>query len=74
MRLNRDLRARVDELETIFATVPIGIAIAEDAACARIRSNPAQERMLELAPGSNASLSAPGRGAAGALSLSSRRT
>jgi PAS domain S-box-containing protein len=59
VRLNRDLRARVDELETIFATVPIGIAIAEDAACTHIRSNPAQERMLELVPGSNASFSAP---------------
>ena len=59
VRLNRDLRARVDELETIFATVPIGIAISEDVDCARIRSNPAQEQMLELAPGSNASLSAP---------------
>jgi PAS domain S-box-containing protein len=59
VRLNKDLRARIDELETIFATVPIGIAIADDAACASIRSNPAQARMLELGPGSNASLSAP---------------
>ncbi len=59
VRLNRDLRARVDELETLFETIPIGIAIAEDVACRRIRANRALERMLELAPGSNASLTAP---------------
>jgi PAS domain S-box-containing protein len=58
VRLNRDLHARVDELEAIFDTVPIGIAIAEDIICSRIRSNPALARMLELAPGANASLSA----------------
>jgi PAS domain S-box-containing protein len=59
IRLNRDLRARVDELEAIFDTVPIGIAIAEDVACSRIRPNPTLEQMLELAPGSNMSLTAP---------------
>src|SRR5262249_19450360 len=57
--LNRDLRSRVDELETLFDTIPIGIAIAEDVACHRMRANPALERMLELAPGSNASHTAP---------------
>ena len=59
VRLNRDLRARVDELETIFATVPIGIAISKDVACTGMRSNPALERILEIAPGSNTSQSAP---------------
>jgi PAS domain S-box-containing protein len=59
VRLNRDLRARVDELETIFKTVPIGIAIAEDAACARMRSNPAFERILEIPAGANSSRTAP---------------
>jgi PAS domain S-box-containing protein len=59
-RLNRDLRARVDELETLFETVPIGIAIAKDVACASMRSNPAFERILEIAPASNISQSAPG--------------
>jgi PAS domain S-box-containing protein len=59
VRLNRDLAARVDELETLFATVPISIAIAEDRACRRMRSNPAFERMLELEPGSNPSRTAP---------------
>ncbi len=59
VRLNRNLRARIGELETIFETVPIGIAIAEDAACLLIRSNPALERILEIAPGANASRSGP---------------
>jgi PAS domain S-box-containing protein len=59
IRLNRDLRARVDELETLLETVPVAIAIAEDIACARIRANPALERLLETAPGANTSLTAP---------------
>ncbi len=46
-------------METIFETVPIGIAIAEDAACLRVRANPALERILEIAPGANASRSGP---------------
>ena len=59
MRLNRDLKARVDELETLFETIPIGIAIAEDSRVRRIRANPALERLLETPPGSNTSLTAP---------------
>jgi PAS domain S-box-containing protein len=58
-RLNRDLRARIDELETLFETIPIAIAIAEDNRCARIRANPAMERLLETPSGSNASVTAP---------------
>lgn len=59
VRLNRDLKARVDELETLLETIPIAIAIAEDPGCTRIRANPTMERLLEAAPGSNTSLSAP---------------
>jgi PAS domain S-box-containing protein len=59
VRLNRVLKARVDELEALFETIPIGVAIAEDRGCARIRANPTLERLLEAAPGSNASMSAP---------------
>ncbi len=59
VRLNRDLRARVDELETLFATVPIAIAIAEDPCCERIRVNPAMERLLEVRPDANPSMTAP---------------
>jgi PAS domain S-box-containing protein len=59
VRLNRDLRARVDELEAIFETVPIGIGIADDITGSRIRSNPGLARMLELPPDVNISLTAP---------------
>ncbi len=59
IRLNRDLKARVDELEALFETVPIAIAIAEDDRCTRIRANPAMERLLEVAPAANTSLTAP---------------
>ena len=59
IRLNRDLKDRVDELETVFETVPIGIAISEDVGCSGIRSNPAFERILEITPGTNISQSAP---------------
>ncbi len=59
VRLNRDLRARVDELEILLETIPAAVAIAEDAACTRIRANPAMERLLETAPGANTSLTAP---------------
>jgi PAS domain S-box-containing protein len=59
VRLNRSLKARVDELETLFETVPIAIAIADDSRCARIRANPTLERLMEMAPGSNTSMSAP---------------
>src|SRR5262249_31084328 len=45
--------------ETLFATIPMGIAIAEDSGCVRIRANATLERLLELAPGSNISLTAP---------------
>jgi PAS domain S-box-containing protein len=58
-RLNGVLKARVDELETLFETIPIGIAIAEDNQCARIRVNPALERWIETPSGSNASFTAP---------------
>lgn len=59
VRLNRALKARVGELETLFETVPIGIAIAEDRDCRKIRANPAMERLMELEAGSNVSMTAP---------------
>ncbi len=42
-RLNRDLWARVNELQTIFEVVPIGLAIAEDFQGLHIRGNPTNE-------------------------------
>lgn len=58
-RLNQDLQHRVADLQTIFDTVPIGLAIAEDPEGRHIRGNPANERMLGLPPGSELSKTAP---------------
>jgi len=54
-RLNRDLRSRITELQTIFEVVPIGLAIAEDPQGLHIRGNPANERMLGLPRGAELS-------------------
>jgi two-component system, LuxR family, sensor kinase FixL len=40
VRLNTDLQRRVDELQTLLDVIPIGIAIAADPECCRIRLNP----------------------------------
>jgi signal transduction histidine kinase/FixJ family two-component response regulator len=58
-RLDQDLRRRVTELQTLLDVIPIGIAIAEDPACAVIHANAALARLLRLSPGANVSLSAP---------------
>ena len=50
-RLNRDLQRRVAELQAVFETVPIGLAIAEDPHGHQIRGNPANERLVGVAPG-----------------------
>jgi two-component system sensor kinase FixL len=57
-RLNADLRRRVGEQQTLLDVIPIGIAIADDPACDRIRVNPALARLLRIAPDGNASLNA----------------
>jgi len=44
--LNQDLQRRAAELQTLFDTVPIGLAITDDVCGLDVRSNPAQERML----------------------------
>ena len=57
-RLNRNLKARIDESETLFETIPIGIAIAEDGRRAD-SGLPGLERLLEMPSGTNASVTAP---------------
>jgi PAS domain S-box-containing protein len=52
-------RAKRHELETILSAIPAVVFIAEDAACARVSSNPAGRRLLRLPEGANASKSAP---------------
>ncbi len=54
-RLNRDLKRRLDELQTLLDVAPIGIFVAHDPACALITSNPAGAKMLGIAPTTNAS-------------------
>ncbi|HWE97092.1 MAG TPA: PAS domain-containing sensor histidine kinase [Tepidisphaeraceae bacterium] len=58
-RLNLGLQRRLSELEALFNIVPIGIAIADDPECKRMRSNPAFAKMLGIAPEQNASKGAP---------------
>src|SRR5262245_28420182 len=56
-RLNRDLLRRVSELETLLNVVPVGIAVAEDPQCKKIRTNATAARMLGITPEENASKS-----------------
>jgi signal transduction histidine kinase len=58
-RLNRVLQHRVTELETLLDVVPVGIAIAQDADCKRIRINPAFARLLGISWNANLSISGP---------------
>ncbi|MBT0666595.1 PAS domain S-box protein [Geobacter pelophilus] len=46
--LNINLQQRVDELQTIFETVPIGLAIAEDSSGQRIKGNSAIAAQLGI--------------------------
>ena len=57
--VNRDLRNRVAELETLLKVIPVGIAIALDRDCRAITINPAFAQTLGLPPSANASLTAP---------------
>ena len=54
--LNRELKHKVEELEAVFDTVPIGIAIAEDPQGYHIRGNPANEQLLGVMHGGELSL------------------
>ncbi len=60
-QLNQDLQHRVAELETIFDTSPIGLAIAEDPQGLHIRGNAANERLVGVPPGGELSLRGPQR-------------
>ena len=54
----RELRLRTQELETIFNTVPVGLAIAHNATGSHILGNAALEEMAGVPPGSEVSLTA----------------
>src|SRR5919202_1624287 len=58
-RLNRDLQRRVTELQTLLDVIPIGIAVADDAECNYITTNPYFAELLGVAADKNSSKSAP---------------
>ncbi len=57
--LNQVLQRRISELETIFNTVPIGLAIADDPEGRHIRGNPANERLVGVPEGGELSKGGP---------------
>ncbi|MBW4490895.1 MAG: PAS domain S-box protein [Trichocoleus desertorum ATA4-8-CV12] len=56
MQLNRDLQRRVDELQTLFDVIPIGIGIADEPSCEQIRVNPYFAKLLAMPLDGKASL------------------
>ncbi|HEX3034662.1 MAG TPA: PAS domain S-box protein [Thermodesulfobacteriota bacterium] len=58
-RLNRDLKQRLDELQTLLDVLPVGIAVAHDPECRFITINPVGAAMLGVEPGVNVSKSTP---------------
>lgn len=57
--LNQRLERRLEEMQVIYNTVPIGLAIANDNSGQHIRGNRANEQMLGVPPTSELSLSSP---------------
>jgi PAS domain S-box-containing protein len=55
-RLNQNLQRSLDELEAIFQTAPVGLAIAEDSQGLHIRGNAANEQLFGISSGGNLSL------------------
>ena len=53
--LNRDLQNRINELQTLFDVVPIGILISNDLEFRHIKANPAFAQILGISPEANAS-------------------
>jgi len=58
-QLNRDLTNRVDELQSLFDIIPVGIAIATDPSCAQMQHNAYLRELLGVDSGCNISKSAP---------------
>ena len=54
-----ELRGRLAALETLIARAPVPIAVAHDADCQYISANAALERLLDVPPGSNISMTPP---------------
>src|SRR5436305_6866753 len=58
-QLTAELKKRVQELQTILDTAPVGINVAEDPGCKTITSNRALAEMLGMPHGENVSKSRP---------------
>jgi PAS domain S-box-containing protein len=56
--LNHTLRRRLEELEALIEHSPVGIAVAQDAACRQIRINPVLAELLQVSRDINATMSA----------------
>lgn len=59
LRLERELRERSAEFETLLNLIPVGIGVALDRDCRNIRINPAFAAMLDVPADANASMTAP---------------
>lgn len=59
VELNRDLKRRADELQTLLDLTPVAIAFARDRECRDIAMNRACAELLGLPPGANASKTGP---------------
>ncbi|WP_316436175.1 PAS domain S-box protein [Leptolyngbya sp. NK1-12] len=57
--LNQQLTHRINELQTLFDLLPIGVAIAADPDCHTIRVNPYLSELIRVPVTANASQSAP---------------
>ncbi|WP_408035517.1 MULTISPECIES: ATP-binding protein [Nostocales] len=58
-KLNQDLQHRIDELQTLFEVIPIGILIARDLTFSNVQANPAFAQILGLSPNMNVSSTPP---------------
>jgi two-component system, sensor histidine kinase and response regulator len=62
LEVNLELQRRVTELQTLLNVIPVGIAIADDPDCRRVKANPALARMLGASPSQNVLLASPTSG------------
>ncbi|MBD3883674.1 PAS domain S-box protein [Phormidium tenue FACHB-886] len=59
LSLNRELQRQLADSQTLLEVLPIGVGIAEDPQCRKIRVNSAFAEMLAINSNANASLTAP---------------
>jgi two-component system, sensor histidine kinase and response regulator len=62
IEVNDELQRRVTELQTLLNVIPVGIAIADDPECKRVKANPALARMVGPSSGQNVLMASPKSG------------